>query len=105
MKPNEEAPSASETAAADAAARAALVSADALAAITAVGLSHAARLLEPHVTARLAAVHTGDGNYRVVGVDAHGEPRAGARGPMSATEIVRELLDQNPDWLRALRPR
>jgi len=48
-------------------------------------------LFLPLITKGLRCVHTGDGDLRVLSVDERGEIRNGPRGPMSATDLAREL--------------
>ena len=83
--------SADQIKAAEASARAALVRATALSAITESGFSMP-ELLLPVVEGELRAISPGsDSPLMVVAVDEHGSVRTGQRGAMDAHELVARL--------------
>ncbi len=90
--------------AAEAQARAALVQAAALDAVAQAGChGPESELFAGAVQRHLRCVHVGDGRLAVLAVDADGEPRTGPRGPMSAGDVLAELLRDNPGWRRLFR--
>ena len=70
--------------------RQALTDASALAGLVASGCLDP-ELFRPLVAKQLRPIHTGDGSFLVVAVDARGEVRQGPYGPMTATEVATEL--------------
>lgn len=98
----EEAPTAEQVAELDRMARAALVRAAAMAALVEADCRHP-ELFAPVLVRELRCIHVGEGEFGVVAVDEKGEPRAGARGPMTPAEAAAELRRDpgfNDIWTR-----
>lgn len=96
--PTEEVPTAADTANADALVRSSLIRAEAMAALTA-SKCRANELFCAYMERNLAAIHVGEGAYRVAVTDDKGNISAGARGPMSAAELI-ALLRTRADFER-----
>lgn len=90
-KPTEDPLTPHQAAAVDALARAALVKAEALVAISQSGFTYP-ELLVPVISPQLRAISPGEGDpLRVVAVDERGGVRTGERGAMTARELVAQL--------------
>jgi hypothetical protein len=89
--PVEDPISVEEVRALDVAGREALVRAAAISALGEVGCQ-AIELIAPHAIPHLKAINVGQGSPMLVcAVDQKGGIRSGAKGPMTPTELVREL--------------
>jgi hypothetical protein len=101
MRPTEEATSPADVAAADVLARASLVRAAALLALSASGCSSCAPLFASHLEQTLVAIAPGAGSpLRVAVVDGKGNVRQGRTGAMTADEAVAEMRAVHPEWER-----
>jgi hypothetical protein len=91
MKPIEDTLSPEQIKTVDATARQALIRAEALTAVTQSGFSMP-ELLVPVLEKQLIAVAPGEGDpLRVVAIDEKGTILTGAKGPMTANELVNQL--------------